>query len=78
MLIQGFSSAPTVSKLSSAAATSMDEATTHIAPSSNGCIAHNGVSYIGADSVVNDHCTCAYQFSTPIKIYMFKCHQRRK
>nr|GEX08143.1 retrovirus-related Pol polyprotein from transposon TNT 1-94 [Tanacetum cinerariifolium] len=57
--VAGFSSAPTVSKLTSAVATSMDEATTHIAPSSNGCIAHNGVSDIGADSVVNDHCTCA-------------------
>nr|GEU80977.1 histone H4 [Tanacetum cinerariifolium] len=42
-----------------AAATSMDEETTHIAPSSNGYIAHNGVSDIGADSVVNDHCTYA-------------------
>ncbi|GKB84986.1 60S ribosomal protein L28-2-like protein [Tanacetum coccineum] len=43
----------------SAAATSMDEAATHIALSLDGCIAHIGVSDIGADSVVNDPGTCA-------------------
>ncbi|GJS26801.1 hypothetical protein Tco_0487421 [Tanacetum coccineum] len=39
---------------SSAAATSMDEATTHIAHSSYGCIAYIGVLDIWANSVVND------------------------
>nr|GEY94185.1 hypothetical protein [Tanacetum cinerariifolium] len=58
-IFKGFSSIPTVSKLSSAAATSVDEAATHIALSSNGCIVHNGVLDIGADSIVNDHCRCA-------------------